>query len=157
MIIDLTQLVIKSLDELFIEKENFSFPKEYFDKSEILDLNDTKVSGYITLDEDDYPNLDLDLSGVMVLVDSISLEEITYPFSIKIAEKMEEKLENVTNTIDIIDVLWQNIVLEVPLQLTEVKDFSQYQGEGWRLVSEEDLNKKNNPFSNLKDLLGEEW
>lgn len=155
MIIDLTELVIKSIDELFIEKD-FSFPKEYLVNSEILDLKDTKVSGYITLDEEGYPNLDLDLTGTMILSDSISLEEISYPFSIKIDEKMEEKLENVTNTIDIIDVLWQNIVLEVPLQLTKVEDFSQYQGEGWRLVSEEDLNKKNNPFSNLKDLLGEE-
>ena len=41
-------------------------------------------------------------------------------------------------------------------ELTEVEDLTKYQGEGWRLVSEEEMNKENNPFSNLKDLLGEE-
>ena len=102
------------------------------------------------------PKMKPTASGEMILEDSISLDEISYPFSVKIEEKVDENSKKISNTIDIMDILWQNIVLEVPLQLTEVEDLTKYQGEGWKLVSEEELNKENNPFSNLKDILGEE-
>lgn len=136
--------------------EDVVIPKEYIEKSNIIDLVNLHVIGNITLDHESYPDLDLVLNGTMILEDSISLEEISYPFTIEIQEKMEEKLENVTNTIDIMDILWQNILLEVPIKLTEVDDLSKYHGDGWRLVSEEELICENNPFKDLKDMLGEE-
>ena len=43
------------------------------------------------------------------------------------------------NSLDILSFLWENIVLEVPTYFTEVKDFSKIQGDGWRLIREEDL------------------
>ena len=155
MIIDLTSLINRTKSVIEID-QLVSFSDEYLISSEILELNSVKVVGNISLNEEDIPYLDLDVSGTMILEDSISLEEVSYPFSLKIEEKVEDFSQNVTNSIDIMDILWQNIVLEVPLKLTEVEDLSQYQGEGWRLVSEEEMNKENNPFSNLKDLLGEE-
>ena len=154
MIIDLTPLLNGTSNSIEIKK-TFSFNNEYLDLSEIRKLEDVKVVGDITLDAG-IPFLSLSVSGTMFLEDSISLDEIPYPFSLQIEEKVEDFSENITNTIDIMSILWQNIVLEVPLQLTEVEDLTKYQGEGWRLVSEEEMNKENNPFSNLKDLLGEE-
>ena len=69
-------------------------------------------------------------------------------FLIDIDEKLDEFIENNENSLDIIEILWQNIVLEVPLIYTEVKDYSKYRGDGWKLVSEEDL-VNNNPFNTL--------
>ena len=155
MIIDLTALINRTKEVILID-EIISFNEDYLKDSEIIKLDSVKVVGDISLNEEDIPFLSLAVSGNMILEDSISLEEISYPFSLKIEEKIEDFSENITNTIDIIDILWQNIVLEVPLKLTEVEDLTKYQGEGWRLVSEEEMNKENNPFSNLKDLLGEE-
>ena len=155
MIIDLTALINRTKEVILID-EIISFTEDYLKDSEIIKLDSVKVVGDISLNEEDIPFLSLAVSGNMILEDSISLEEISYPFSLKIEEKIEDFSENITNTIDIIDILWQNIVLEVPLKLTEVEDLTKYQGEGWRLVSEEEMNKENNPFSNLKDLLGEE-
>jgi len=91
----------------------------------------------------------------MKIEDSISLEIISYPFSFEIEENIEEKQLKYEKTLDIIDILWQNIVLEVPLKQTEVTDFSDYQGDGWKLVTEEEKNT-NNPFSELANMLGEE-
>lgn len=153
--IDLTSLINRTQNKIELD-EVVSFSDNYLEESEILKLDNIKVTGDIFLNEENLPFLSLNVSGNMILEDSISLNEISYPFSLKIEEKLENFSENITNTIDIMDILWQNIVLEVPLQLTEVEDLSQYQGEGWRLVSEEEMNKDNNPFSNLKDLLGEE-
>ena len=91
------------------------------------------------------------LTGVMVIEDSVSLDEVDYEFSINI----EEILENDENTIDIIPILWQNIVLEVPLRFTKVDDYSSYSGDGWKLVSEV-KDKSNNPFLELSKNFKEE-
>ena len=60
------------------------------------------------------------------------------------------------NTLDILAILWENIVLEVPLQFTKVEDFSKFRGDGWKLVSENELTESNNPFSELLDKMKEE-
>ena len=84
----------------------------------------------------------------MKIQDSITLEEVIYPFSIEIDDKLSDFIENNENSLDINEILWQNIVLEVPLRFTIVEDYSKIKGDGWKLVSEEDL-VKNNPFNTL--------
>ena len=93
----------------------------------------------------------------MILEDSISLDNIEYPFSIDIDENIEENLEKDENSIDILPILWQNIVLEVPLKFTKVNDLSKYNGDGWKLISEEEASStSNNPFLELKEKYKEE-
>ena len=150
MIIDLIPLLNKTVEEIKINSD-FSFTKDKLESLDIIDLVDGRVDGTIYLENETVHYL-LQVSGKMIIRDAISSENISYPFTIQV----EENLENNQNSIDIIDILWQNIVLEVPLKLTEVEDLSQYQGEGWRLVSEEELNKEQNPFAELKDLWREE-
>ena len=61
------------------------------------------------------------------------------------------------NTIDILPILWQNIIVEIPLKVTTHEDVD-LKGDGWRLISEEDYEKErsqNSPFSNLEELLNE--
>ena len=92
----------------------------------------------------------------MKLEDVISLENIQYPFSFEFEEVLEEIPENNEKVLDITDILWQNIVLEVPLKRTEVTDFSKYQGDGWKLVTEEEAKNTNNPINELANMWGEE-
>ena len=62
-------------------------------------------------------------------------------------EKMVKHFENI---VDIFQLLWENIVLEVPLQFTKVEDLSKFHGDGWKLISEDDYKTSgNNPFSDL--------
>ncbi len=86
--------------------------------------------------------------GKMKIKDSITLDDVWYPFEVKIDEKLDEFIEKNENTLDINLILWQNIVLEVPLRYTVVDDYSKIRGDGWKLVSEEEL-VSNNPFSAL--------
>ena len=89
----------------------------------------------------------------MKLKDSVSLEPVLYPFSFKISENVSEKLENDQFTLDIISILWENIVLEIPIRYSEVTNYDEYTGDGWRVISEDDVkDNTNNPF---KDLLKE--
>ena len=112
-------------------------------------------NGYIYESSDTTIKLEGILNGTMIIEDSISLEDVKYDFSCEIDENLEEIIENNQNTIDILEVLWQNIVLEIPLKFTVVEDLSKYQGDGWKVISEDEV-KRNNPFSILAENMKEE-
>lgn len=140
----------------------YTIPETYFGTTGVKRLENIKVDGYIYLSpsEDDIneevDSINCKIEGNMVIEDSISLEPVEYPFSIEYDDKIEENCKKNENTLDIFSFLWENIVLEVPLQFTKVKDFSKFRGDGWKLVSEKELTNNNNPFSELLDKMKEE-
>lgn len=133
------------------------FNDDLIDNIDIKSLDDVKINGKIYKNSSEEFILDGTLTGNMHIEDSISLDDVVYPFSIDIHENIEENLENNQNTIDIIPILWQNIVLEVPLRYTKVNDYSNYSGDGWKLISEDEpRDKADNPFLELKEKFKEE-
>ena len=154
MEIDLSLLHSGTIKEVDITSE-YNIPEEYFKNAGVLALNDIKVSGkvYRGVSEDDIDEFQdyiaCTISGNMTIEDSISLEPIDYPFSIEYDDILEENCKKNENTLDIFQFLWENIVLEIPLQFTKVKDLSKFHGDGWRLIREDDLVTSNNPFSDL--------
>ncbi len=154
MFINLEELNSNVKDEILISSE-VNFDKDLLSNSSIKDLKDVFVNGKIYKDASNEFVIEATVEGKMIIEDSISLEDVTYPFLINIDENIEEILQKDKNTIDIIPILWQNIVLEVPLRYTEVKDLSSYSGDGWKLISEEEVNS-NNPFLELKEKYKEE-
>ena len=121
--------------------EQIEIPKEYYENSEINGLKKVSFTGKVFKNSSQEVVLEGILSGTMVIPDSISLENVDCDFS----SNIEQILENEQNTIDIIPILWQNIVLEIPLRFTKVSDISSYSGDGWKLVSEGE-ESNNNPF-----------
>ena len=87
----------------------------------------------------------LNIKGTMVLPCSITLKEVDYPFDINTEVKLsnddedfEEYVKIMQNNIDIISIIWQNIVLEIPLRVvSEDIDDSLTSGDGWKLIREE--------------------
>ena len=144
--IDLTKLYSGVYDELSFDGK-YSIPKEMIKDSSILELKNIEISNsLIKKIEEDY-EISLDIKGEMLINDSITLESVWYPFNIEINEKLDEFVEKDKKHLDLLEFLWQNIVLEVPLRYTVVSDYESYQGDGWKLVSEEELD--NNPFKAL--------
>lgn len=148
MNIDLKLLHSNATDEIDITGE-YLIPKEYYENSEVIKINSVKVNGNIIRDEELDDTVKCTIEGSMIIPDSISLEEIEYPFNLEFNDKLEEIYKKDENTLDIFSFLWENIVLEVPLQFTKVDDLSKFHGDGWRLISEDELNQRNNPFSDL--------
>ena len=108
-------------------------------------LENARVEGTINLNSNSDIILDCVFKGSMLIEDSISLNEIPYPFEIKIGENIRELEENYPgcyekdkNTLDLKQILWQNIVLEVPISFTICED-ANIKGNGWELRDE---NKK---------------
>ena len=147
---DIRELLQGKIDKLEIDKD-FFFNKDWYKNTDIIELKNVHFTGDLKIYLDDSFFLEGEYSGDMILKDSISLEDVIYHFSNNLEEEVTEKVKNVENTLDILSVLWENIVLEVPIRFSEVKDYSNYQGDGWHLVSEEEYEKEegNFPFRNL--------
>lgn len=161
MNIDLTPLHSHTIDKIEITN-TYNIPEEYYQNMGVKQLDNVKVEGYIYLspsEEDvevEVDSINCKIEGTMTIEDSISLEPIEYPFSIEYDDEIDENCKKNENTLDIFSFLWENIVLEVPLRFTKVTDFSKFRGDGWKLVSENELTTNNNPFSELLDKMKEE-
>lgn len=152
MDIDLSLLQSNTVEKIDITG-SYNIDSKYYAGSDVLRLEEIKVIGCIYRSEDEEGNLDdyiqCSIEGKMVIPDSISLDEVTYPFSIEYDDIIEESCKKCENILDIFQFLWENIVLEVPLQFTKVEDLSKFHGDGWKLISEDELRIRNNPFSDL--------
>ena len=155
LIIDITRLK-SGIEEYTLIDLNYSFSKEELKNTNIIELNDMKINGYITQNRDNF-HLKLDVKGTMVLPCSISLKPTNYDFNIEIDEDfdetLQENLKNVANSIDIFQIIWENILMEIPLRVVN-EDLSDVktEGEGWQLIT--DKEERINPaLEKLKDLL----
>ncbi len=145
MDIDLTELNNNNIDIT----GTYNLPKELITNPDIKDLEEVQVSGEIFIDEEDNEHITCNIKGNMILLDSVSLEEVTYPYEISYDDIIEDDWKKSDVLLDFFAFLWENIVLEIPLQFTKVKDLSKFHGDGWRLISEDERSYQNNPFSDL--------
>ena len=152
MQIDITKL----LNSYIYEQEVnglIEIPQNLISSSLITELKNIQIDGELFLDEDDNLNLTGKLTGTMILRDDITLEPVEYNFD----TNLEEILEKKQNILDITDILWQNILVEIPSKVRSTDEDINLEGDGWRVISEErfnqERNKLNNPFANLDELL----
>ena len=142
MVIELFNLVVNN--KKIIIDNDVVINDELLKTSTIRRLNNVHFNGYLDRLIDDIYELFGTLSGTMILPDDITLEDYEYNFTSEIEEK----------TIDITEDLWQNILVEIPLKAVNDKNKDlTLEGDGWRLISEDDVKLENNPLSSLKDLL----
>ena len=138
-------LAVLSNGEVKEYDEDFTICSELYKSVGILDLKDLHVTGRIYLDSISMLIVNLTVTGIMVLPDSVTTEPVDYPFTSKIEEELDTNDENFIeyyqksqNILDIMKILWENIVLEVPMRFTTTKD-AHLSGDGWSLG--EDRNK----------------
>ena len=160
MNIDLTKLMTNIEDEKVIN-ENFELDKSFFKNTPIRALKNTSFSGGVTKLCDGSYEIEGCIKGIMILPDDITLENVEYPFESSIKEKFSEtgtaeenNLKIIQNRLDITDILWQNILVEIPLKVKSKKTENlTLKGNGWRLVTEEELAHGNNsPLSELSKI-----
>ena len=156
MDIDLKLLHTGNVDSIDISG-SYNIKEEYYKNTDIIKLEEVVVDGKVVRKYNDDEELDdyiiCSIKGNMIIPDSISLEEVEYPYEIEYDDFLGENNKKSENILDIFAFLWANILLEVPLQFTKVSDLSKFHGDGWRLLSEEEKILENNPFSDLlKDI-----
>lgn len=154
MKLDITKLLQAYVDIIEINNEVI-IPDELLSNSLIVSLKDVTFNGDITLDEEDNLVLTGDIKGTMVLKDDLTLEPVDYKFN----TDLEEILEKKQNILDITEILWQNILVEIPSKVRSTDEAINLEGDGWRVISEEtfekERNKADNPFAVLDELYNE--
>ena len=132
--------------------EDIIFPESYYQDTDIVRLDNMHVVGDIFYNLSDEIETNINLSGNMILQDAITLEEIVKNIDLNINETIEKSAKyykKEQNTLDKLEFLWENIVLEVPISLTNNSGVN-LKGDGWELnPEEEDINPD---FAKLKDI-----
>lgn len=136
MIIDITRLK-SGIDEYTLIDLNYSFSSSQLENTNILKLDNVSIKGDITEDYEGF-NLKCTVSGTMVLPCSLTLKPTDYDFSIEIDEILDESYKNSQNSIDIFPIIWENILMEIPIRIVN-EDLSSVktEGEGWKLIQED--------------------
>lgn len=156
MIINLMDIINNKKTMIDIDND-IIFPLELLEGTSIRKLENIHFNGKIKRLVDDTFELSGNLSGMMILPDDITLEDYKYDFNCEIEENFEENVLNLQKSIDISSILWENILVEIPLKVVNPKNENiKLEGNGWRLVSEDDVNEANNPLSELEELFRKE-
>lgn len=155
MVIDLTSLLIDNVDCVSID-DDVTIDNSCFVGTSIKNLYDVRFCGDVRRFEDEYQLKGI-ISGVMVLSDDITLEDVDYSFNVTIEEDFvngDENFKIVQNKLDITDFLWQNILVEVPSKVRKQgNDHLKLEGDGWRFITEDELKSCNDsPFSELSKM-----
>ena len=157
MIIDLTKLQNRTINT-YEYKDIITLDESLYKNTDIRYLSPLEVIANIKRVTDSSYIMLLEIKGEMILPCSITLKDVNYPFDIKTEVKLsnndeedEEYIKIIQNNIDILSIIWQNIVLEIPLKVvSEDISNSPISGDGWKLIREEESNMK---YLNNK----EEW
>lgn len=138
--------------------EDVEIPNSFYENTDIKKIDKVHIKGDIKYNLSDEVEISLNVLTNITLQDSITLENILYPISIDIQENLEEIeaestnfYEKDKNILDIIEFLWENIVLEVPISLTSVSG-TNLKGDGWELNKLEEDEEIDNQFLKLNDV-----
>lgn len=151
MLIDISSILNGSSISTTFEG-TVTFKEEDVSKIDVRSIENCTVKGTVTKMEDDVYSLNYTLHGTMILSDALTLEELPYKF--KISDENDYEIGNYLkiseNLLDIYEVLWENVVLEVPLRVVKDETHKELEGDGWSLNMK---SEGNSGLSELKKLL----
>ena len=150
-----------NIEKTIYVDETYSFTQDELMGTDLLKLDNVKVEGELFKNSLGNIELNVDVEGVMVLPCAITLKPVDYPFAITISGEIEELMENFEenqrnfkNTIDILPIIWENILMEIPMRVVSEeaknKDMN-VSGDGWKFITEEE--EKTSPLSELMNYL----
>ena len=114
--------------------EEIIIPQDYYVNTDIIRLENLRVQGEIIINLEDEIELKVEITGTFILPCSITLEEVNYNFKSKILEIIPEIDEKSHFSLELLDVLWENIVSEVPIKVTKpLLETTNIKGSGWEL------------------------
>ena len=125
-------------------------------EKDIREINPVHVTGRVDFGSGKF-TFHLHITGSMVLPCSRSLVDVTLPFDIKTTEVFqtsEEEFETEAEihclegeVLDLLPVIKENILLEIPMQIfsDDVSGGAPTQGQDWQVISEEDKEKTVDP------------
>lgn len=147
MKVNLSELSYK--DKILVDGK-YSFDEEYLASSPIKKLDDVNVEGFVYQNDLDEYKCRIEVNGEMILLDTVTLDEISYKFDFILDDIIDERCINEQNVLDIMELLWENIVLEVPIRYTK-SDAENLKGDNWEVLSDNKEDKIDPRMQKLYD------
>lgn len=130
-------------DSFHLDQDLVFSEEELAQMSEIIALENVHLiaDGYLNEEETEVL-VHLDLTGDMILPDSITNEPLRLPFVTESDEvysfvpSEDDGVRLVENEIDLKEAISDAIQLEVPLQVTQAAEDEYPEGDGWKVYSE---------------------
>lgn len=131
--------------------ESIRFEPEAFARMHnIRSVPDVHVSGEIHYDVvSERVYADLSVTGVMIVPCSITLEDVEVEFHSESSEQFSfvksedaDVHETKGDVVELLPVIFQQILMEIPLKVVKpgIKEYPK--GEGWKVIREEDLQEE---------------
>ncbi len=146
------QWIVKQKDGCFNFDETLTFPSDMFHNlSQINGLKDINVTGQGRLDmKNRQLYVDFTVKGQMILPCAVSLEDVDYPFSIDSSvvfafykpSEDEDVVEVKKNLVDLTPVVFQEIMMEVPMRVVKEGATLKTTGNGWKVMNEDDMQEE---------------
>ncbi len=112
-----------------------------YEDDRIISLENVKVAGFILDNGTDDYELKFNLTGTINLKSAINNSKVPYELNIEYDEFVNNLVENYkksANTLDILPIIWENILLEIPIRATNKDDtFESTSGDGWEILETE--------------------
>ena len=110
---------------------------EGYTHDQIKKLNDISVKGTIIDNGLNY-ELKMNITGKIILKSSINSSDVSQKIDIQYDEFIENLVEDYkknTNLLDISPIIWENILLEIPIRaFNEADAYSITSGDGWEIL-----------------------
>lgn len=152
MQIDISKLINGYVEEIKVNEE-IKLDDNLLKDNNIYSIHDLIFDGSISLNEEDKLFISGNISGYLVMPDDLTLEST----DVKINTDIEEIIEKNEKILDINEILWQNILMEIPSKVRSHEEEVNISGNGWRVISESIYEKEhstnNNPFKDLNNIL----
>ncbi len=104
----------------------------------IISIDEVHVEGTILDNGTDEYELNMTITGHITLKSSINGSPVPFDLNIKYDEFIEnlvEKYKNSSNSLDILSIIWENILLEIPIRAVNKDDkFEVKSGNGWEIL-----------------------
>lgn len=133
---------IIEIDEWIAVEEN-----DLLHHTQVKSIPEVHITGTLQFDQQSLVFSDLDLDGVMIVLDSITMEDLEVAFDTKSQETysfvpVEDDEEDIIvvkkDTLDINPAVFQAILYEAPMSITRLPRDQYPKGNGWQLLSDQD-------------------
>ncbi len=143
---ELTKL--QNINNKFTEVLDLS---KYIEKTDIIKISPVKVSGDFEIYDNSIYEFYIEIKCTLTLACAITLEEVPYDVDIRVEEVFSSNKSDEYNliegiTIDLLPIIWSNIILEKPMRVISENAYKNYKSEIDDLGKEESINQA---FANL--------
>jgi len=144
---------LTKLQNINNEFEGFVDLASYIEKTDIIKISPVEINGSFEIYDNSLYEFYFDIRCTLTLACAITLVEVPYEIDISVEEIFSSDINDDYNnidgiTIDLLPIIWSNIILEKPMRVLSKDAYLNHQEETVDLEVEEDINQV---FANLKN------